>query len=156
MRAEHIGIKRQEIPDLVLLIGREILPGRGLLHHELAVRWRKRSNEALSGFDGIDEPDWGARTVAQLERDVDNGAVGLKIFKSLGLSVVDSNGERVAVDDLRLDPVWKKCGDLGIPVLIHTAEPAPTSMMVPTSSSCFARSRASEAKRLPKAATAWP
>jgi predicted TIM-barrel fold metal-dependent hydrolase len=76
-------------------------------------------------FDGIDEPDWARRTVAQLERDVDNGAVGLKIYKSLGLSVVDSNGERVAVDDPRIDPVWQKCGDLGIPVLIHTAEPAP-------------------------------
>ena len=76
-------------------------------------------------FDGIDEPDWTERTVAQLERDVDNGAVGLKIYKSLGLSVVDSSGELVAIDDPRIDPVWRKCGDLGIPVLIHTAEPAP-------------------------------
>lgn len=76
-------------------------------------------------FDGIDDPDWGARTAAQLEEDVRNGAVGLKIYKSLGMEVVDGTGERVAVDDPRIDPVWSKCGELGIPVLIHTADPAP-------------------------------
>ena len=34
---------------------------------------------------------------------------------------VDVEGKRIAVDDPRLDPVWAKCGELGIPVLIHTA-----------------------------------
>jgi predicted TIM-barrel fold metal-dependent hydrolase len=38
---------------------------------------------------------------------------------------VDAAGRRIAVDDPRLDPVWAKCGELGIPVLIHTADPAP-------------------------------
>ena len=75
-------------------------------------------------FDGIDDPDWTARTVAQLEEDVKNGANGLKIFKNLGLTVLGSNGERVHTDDPRLDPVWAKAGELGIPVLIHTGEPA--------------------------------
>ena len=28
----------------------------------------------------------------------------------------------LAVNDKRLDPVWAKCGELGIPVLIHTAD----------------------------------
>jgi uncharacterized protein len=54
---------------------------------------------------------------------VKNGANGLKIFKNLGFSVTDVSGKRVAVDDPRLDPIWKKCGELGIPVLIHTADP---------------------------------
>lgn len=75
-------------------------------------------------FDGIDEPDWTVRTVAQLERDVENGARGLKIYKNLGLTVTDSEGKRVSVDDPRIAPVWDKCGKLGIPVLIHTGEPA--------------------------------
>jgi predicted TIM-barrel fold metal-dependent hydrolase len=75
-------------------------------------------------LQGIDEPDWTARTLKQLETDVDNGAVGLKIYKSLGLTEKDSRGDRIAVDDPRLAPIWDKCGDLGIPVLIHTGEPA--------------------------------
>ena len=73
-------------------------------------------------FSNFDE-NWGERAAAQLERDVEQGASGLKIFKSLGLSVNDEAGNRVAVDDPRLNPVWAKCAELGIPVLIHTADP---------------------------------
>lgn len=75
-------------------------------------------------FDNIDAPDWTDRTVQQLEEDYENGARGLKIFKNLGLSVTDSEGNRVPTDDERLDPIWEKCAELGIPVLIHTGEPA--------------------------------
>jgi predicted TIM-barrel fold metal-dependent hydrolase len=74
-------------------------------------------------FDGIGESGWPQKAVKQLEEDVKNGAAGLKIFKTLGLSVKDNQGKRVAVDDERLDGIWKKCGELKIPVLIHTADP---------------------------------
>jgi predicted TIM-barrel fold metal-dependent hydrolase len=76
-------------------------------------------------LQAIDDPDWTERTLRQLEIDVKNGAQGLKIYKNLGLTEKDSGGERMAVDDPRLAPVWKRCGELGIPVLIHTGEPAP-------------------------------
>jgi predicted TIM-barrel fold metal-dependent hydrolase len=38
---------------------------------------------------------------------------------------MDKDGKRVPVDDPRLDAIWAKCGDLKIPVLIHTADPKP-------------------------------
>lgn len=75
--------------------------------------------------DGIDEPGWAEETVAGLELDIANGARGLKVYKSLGMDAVDSKGERIPVNDPRLDPVWEACSRLGIPVLIHTADPAP-------------------------------
>ena len=76
-------------------------------------------------FGGIDQPDWGEKAASQLADDVRKGARGLKIYKSLGLRNTDSNGNRIPVDDPRIDPVWAKCGELGIPVLIHSADPAP-------------------------------
>ncbi len=76
-------------------------------------------------FEGAGKPGWIESTVAQLEADVKNGAVGLKVFKSLGLSNKDFEGKRLAIDDPRLDPIWDKCGALGIPVLIHAADPKP-------------------------------
>lgn len=76
-------------------------------------------------FGGIGSANWTINAVKQLEQDVQNGANGLKVFKNLGLSVKDNKGNRVAVDDPRLDPIWKKCGELRIPVLIHTADPKP-------------------------------
>lgn len=74
-------------------------------------------------FKGVGETAWLQKAVRQLEEDVKNGANGLKIFKNLGFSVNDNNGKRVSVDDSRLDPIWQKCGELKIPVLIHTADP---------------------------------
>ena len=75
-------------------------------------------------FFGVGEPGWGEEAAAQLEEDVRNGAAGLKIFKGLGMSDRDTDGNRIPVDDPRLAPVWDKAGELGIPVLIHTADPA--------------------------------
>jgi predicted TIM-barrel fold metal-dependent hydrolase len=74
---------------------------------------------------GLGEPGWGERTLAELSADVAAGARGLKIYKSLGLTAEDGEGRRIPVDDPRLDPVWEACGELGIPVLIHSGEPAP-------------------------------
>jgi len=76
-------------------------------------------------FNGIGEAGWTEKAVQRLAEDVKNGANGLKIFKSLGFSVTDKEGKRVTVDDPRLDPIWSKCGELKIPVLIHTADPKP-------------------------------
>ena len=80
---------------------------------------------ANADLSGVGEPGWGERAAAQLEADVRAGARGLKIFKDLGLTRKDAAGRRIPVDDPRLDPLWRKCGELGIPVLIHTGEPAP-------------------------------
>jgi len=74
-------------------------------------------------WNGVGSPGWGEKASKQLETDVKNGARGLKVYKNLGFSVKDVDGKRVRVDDPRLAPVWQKCGELGIPVLIHTADP---------------------------------
>ena len=74
-------------------------------------------------FSGVGSPGWAARAVAELEADVRAGARGLKIYKSLGMDSVDVEGRRIAIDDPRLDPVFEACGRLGIPVLIHSADP---------------------------------
>lgn len=71
----------------------------------------------------IDDPDFSAKMVAQLDDGVRRGARGLKVLKDLGLGVRDKSGKLIAVDDVRLDPIWEECGRLGIPVAIHTTDP---------------------------------
>lgn len=53
------------------------------------------------------------------------GARGLKILKTLGLYLRENvtSGPLVKLDDRRFDPMWEACGSLGMPVLIHTADP---------------------------------
>ncbi|TXR56396.1 amidohydrolase family protein [Quadrisphaera setariae] len=65
----------------------------------------------------------GARLVAQLEAGAAAGAAGLKVWKDLGLSLRDGSGARVLPDDERLAPLWERAGQLGLPVLVHVADP---------------------------------
>ena len=51
------------------------------------------------------------------------GARCLKIEKALGLQVRRPDGTRLAVDDPWLDPIWRTAGEIGMPVMIHTADP---------------------------------
>ena len=75
-------------------------------------------------FEAIDEADFAVKNIELIQKAVADGVIGLKIYKSLGLTDRDRDGNRIAVDDTRLDPIWKACGDNGIPVLIHSGEPA--------------------------------
>ncbi len=76
-------------------------------------------------FRDLDQPGYGARAAARLEADLAAGARGLKIYKNFGMTLKRQNGARVTVDDPEFDPVWQVCARRGVPVLIHTAEPAP-------------------------------
>jgi uncharacterized protein len=73
-------------------------------------------------FGGVG-PGWGPKAAAQLEADIKAGAMGLKVFKDLGMFARKTDGTRLRVDDPELDPVWAVCGRLNVPVLIHIAEP---------------------------------
>jgi predicted TIM-barrel fold metal-dependent hydrolase len=63
------------------------------------------------------------RCVDRLERFVEAGACGMKLWKDLGLSLRDASGEMLRVDDERLAPMFEKAGALGVPVMFHTADP---------------------------------
>lgn len=83
-------------------------------------RFRVFANVA---WDGAGAPGWQENALADLRQAVKNGAIGLKVFKELGLRNKKADGTRIAVDDPALDPVWDLAGELNIPVIIHTAEP---------------------------------
>jgi predicted TIM-barrel fold metal-dependent hydrolase len=74
-------------------------------------------------FEKLDDAGWPDETLKLMEEAVKQGVKGLKVYKQLGLSDQDNDGKRIAIDDPRLDPIWAKCGALGIPVLIHSGEP---------------------------------
>jgi hypothetical protein len=61
--------------------------------------------------------------VKQVEEGHRLGAAGLKEYKRLGLYLRDGEGKLIRIDDPKLDPVWKRCGELKMPVSIHVADP---------------------------------
>ncbi len=62
--------------------------------------------------------------ISTLNEHVEKGARGLKVLKELGLHYRDSSGNLISCNDDRLAPIWEEAERLGIPVLIHQADPA--------------------------------
>jgi len=75
-------------------------------------------------LERVGEPGGVQEILRRLEVDVRHGAAGIKVYKEFGLRYKDGQGRRLAVDDPRLDPLWRRAGELGMPVLIHTGDPA--------------------------------
>ena len=71
----------------------------------------------------IDDVDFKENNIKYIKDAVSQGAIGLKIYKNLGLNLRDSRNIRVPVDDDRLSHIWETCAKFNIPVLIHSGEP---------------------------------
>ncbi|OGO14606.1 MAG: hypothetical protein A2Y93_17695 [Chloroflexi bacterium RBG_13_68_17] len=87
--------------------------------------------ERFVHFGGVDWSRWtehghgfGEWAAGRLRVQAQRGAGGLKIWKGFGLQVRDPDGRLAAVDDRRLDPIWETAAELGLPVIIHVADPA--------------------------------
>lgn len=74
-------------------------------------------------WSGVEGSDFTKLSCDRLERLVEHGAVGIKFWKDLGLSVRDGSGELLRIDDERLAPIFDKAAELGVPVMFHTADP---------------------------------
>jgi len=127
--AEYVDKLVKEMDTINLRVLVNLSGGTGeSLKKTLAVMKGRYPNRfavfANLSYDDLNTPGYGKRAAARLEQDVKNGAQGLKIFKNFGMDLKYANGERVHVDDAEFDPVWEKCAELKIPVLIHIAEPS--------------------------------
>jgi hypothetical protein len=99
--------------------------------HENLDRYDRAHPDRFTTFCHVDlgvlerEPPSGAAQllVDSLLSSAAAGARGLKVWKDLGLRLRDSSGELVLPDDDRLAPLFEAAGDLGLPVLIHVADP---------------------------------
>lgn len=92
--------------------------------------FKHRAPERFQVFGGVDWSQWSERedvfpewAAARLRAQKERGAQGLKIWKGLGLQVRDPGGQLVEVDDRRLIPIWQTAGEIGLPVIIHVADP---------------------------------
>ncbi len=74
-------------------------------------------------FERVREPAFFENLVHELEKSAKLGIHGVKVWKDLGMVIRDASGALLKIDDPRLDPFWDKCGDLGLPVLLHSADP---------------------------------
>lgn len=87
---------------------------------------------------------WSRKIISQLESDISQGAVTVKIWKNIGMTVRDRAGKFIMVDDPGLDPVVNFIKSKGLPITGHLGEPRNCwlpieEMTVSSDSSYFAR-----------------
>jgi predicted TIM-barrel fold metal-dependent hydrolase len=96
---------------------------------ESLTRLRQASPERFSTIAWMDWRDLGEdgffeRSIRRLERCVAAGAIGMKIWKDLGLRLRGRAGSLLRIDDARLDTLFARAAELGVFIMFHTADPA--------------------------------
>jgi predicted TIM-barrel fold metal-dependent hydrolase len=81
--------------------------------------------ERWCGFDftGYDRPGFPSNAIKELERCRQAGARGVGEIHGKGLRSGESNATGMHPDNPRMDALWEKCGELGLPVSLHVADP---------------------------------
>lgn len=88
------------------------------------INWQgTASNPDFANWD-CHSSDFARRTVIALRKAAAKGISGVKVFKSFGLTYKNPDGSHIEIDDERFDPIWSACGELGLPVIMHTADPS--------------------------------
>ena len=70
------------------------------------------------------EPEYVNQVLAKLRADVtDRGAVALKVWKDVGMTLQDTDGRYVFCDDARFSPIFEFAQSHGLVVHLHIADP---------------------------------
>jgi predicted TIM-barrel fold metal-dependent hydrolase len=88
------------------------------------INFRGEGNDDDPATWACNQPGFVRNVVEQLKRAKENGVRGVKFFKRFGLDFRDAKGQLIRIDDEQWDPIWETCGELGLPILIHSGDPA--------------------------------
>jgi len=94
-----------------------------MIHKFHSVARNRFATYGWMDWSDVTSPGFFRRTVERLERLVEHGACGMKIWKDLGTRVRDRDGSLLRIDDERLDPLYEKAAELKVPIMYHIADP---------------------------------
>jgi predicted TIM-barrel fold metal-dependent hydrolase len=75
---------------------------------------------SMKGFGGA---RWTADTIRDIDAEIAQGAVAVKVWKNIGMVERDARGRLIMLDDPRFDGLMAHLEVLGIPLIAHQAEP---------------------------------
>jgi Amidohydrolase len=70
-----------------------------------------------------DSANWADKTIAQLKNSFELGALGIKLWKNIGMVYKDSSGHFIMIDNPKFDPVIQFIIDQDKTVMGHLGEP---------------------------------
>ncbi len=72
---------------------------------------------------GFEDADFVEKTIAILEQDFADGALGVKMWKNVGMMLKRKNGEMLFLDEPLFDPIFEYITKCDKTLMIHTGEP---------------------------------
>ena len=71
----------------------------------------------------INQPGWVDRQLAYLKNSFDSGAIGIKVWKNIGMTIRDKDSNFIMIDNAIFDPIFDYLEKNHIPVIGHIGEP---------------------------------
>ncbi len=78
---------------------------------------------ATFSMEGFEKPGWAEEVIARLQKDFDEGAIGVKVWKDIGMTFRDSLGNFVCIDDPLFEPILEFIAKSEKPLVAHIGEP---------------------------------
>ncbi len=73
--------------------------------------------------DNFNDPDFTGSVIRRIDKALESGASGIKVWKNIGMELKDQNGNYVMIDDPAFHPVFEYLQENRIPLLGHLGEP---------------------------------
>ena len=73
-------------------------------------------------LDNFNNDGWQEEAISYIKKSVENGAVGVKVWKNIGFFLKDKKGQLVMIDHPRFDPVLDYLAKNHIPLIGHLGE----------------------------------
>jgi predicted TIM-barrel fold metal-dependent hydrolase len=69
------------------------------------------------------DPNWANQEIERIKKTFEQGAIGIKIWKNIGMTYKDENGNFIMADHPRLEPIFQFVQDQGKTLMAHLGEP---------------------------------
>jgi predicted TIM-barrel fold metal-dependent hydrolase len=95
---------------------------------EFALKQIKEFPDDLSyltafSLEGWDSPEWQEKTIAYISNSFKNGAIGVKVWKNIGMVEKDKDGNFIMIDNPQFDPIFDYIEKMDKTVCGHLGEP---------------------------------
>jgi predicted TIM-barrel fold metal-dependent hydrolase len=94
-----------------------------IAHKLLAVDPRRFHFVTTFSMKGFGDQNWTADTIRKIDAEIQRGAIGVKVWKNIGMVEKNAQGHFIMLDDPGFDGVMNHLEERGIPLIAHQAEP---------------------------------
>jgi Amidohydrolase len=96
---------------------------RRVAHLLVAAHPDRVAYAAAFSMQGWDDPAWQQGVIRELDSEFAHGAVGVKVWKNVGMGFRDAKGKLVMIDDPKFDPVFESIRQRNKVLIGHQGEP---------------------------------